>query len=75
MTSEDRAPPARTPITTTRRCPQVAVLRSFTLRTGSPDLTAFVRAALAIELGDERRGDRLLKDTEALAGPVRRAAD
>ncbi|MFI2369824.1 DUF6420 family protein [Streptomyces sp. NPDC018833] len=29
-----------------------AVLRSFQLRTGSIDLTAFVRAALAVELGD-----------------------
>ncbi|WP_411099002.1 DUF6420 family protein [Streptomyces sp. x-45] len=48
------------------------VLRSFALRTGSIELITFVRAALAIELGDERPVDRLLKDTEALAGPVRR---
>ncbi|MGW0672286.1 DUF6420 family protein [Streptomyces sp. NPDC002746] len=46
-----------------------AVLRSFALRAGGIDLTAFVRAALAIELGDERPVDRLLKDVEALAGP------
>ncbi|GAA2605145.1 hypothetical protein GCM10010304_63660 [Streptomyces roseoviolaceus] len=51
-----------------------AVLRSFQLRTGSIDLTAFVRAALAVELGDERPVDRLLQDAEALVGPVRRAA-
>ncbi|MGW0512405.1 DUF6420 family protein [Streptomyces olivaceoviridis] len=50
-----------------------AVLRSFQLRTGSIDLTAFVRATLAIELGDERPVDMLLKDAEALAGPMRRA--
>ncbi|MFC8208806.1 DUF6420 family protein [[Kitasatospora] papulosa] len=50
-----------------------AVLRSFQLRTGSIDLTAFVRAALAVELGDEHPVDRLLQDTEALVGPVRRA--
>lgn len=50
-----------------------AVLRSFALRTGSIELTAFVRAALAIELGDERPVDLLLKDAEALAGPVRPA--
>ncbi|MEU9485893.1 DUF6420 family protein [Streptomyces decoyicus] len=48
-----------------------AVLRSFHLRSGSIDLTAFVRAVLAVELGDERPTDRLLKDAEALAGPVR----
>lgn len=50
-----------------------AVLRSFALRTSSIELTAFVRAALVIELGDERPVDLLLKDAEALAGPVRRA--
>ncbi|MFJ7137985.1 DUF6420 family protein [Streptomyces fungicidicus] len=49
-----------------------AVLRSFTLRTGRIELTAFVRAALAVELGDERPVDVLLKDAEALVGPVRR---
>jgi hypothetical protein len=49
-----------------------AVLRSFKLRTGSIDLTAFVRAALAVELGEERPVDRLLQDAEAVAGPVRR---
>ncbi|MFE2038209.1 DUF6420 family protein [Streptomyces scopuliridis] len=49
-----------------------AVLRSFQLRTGSIDLTAFVRAALAVELGDERPADLLLQDAEAPVGPVRR---
>ncbi|AQW50731.1 DUF6420 family protein [Streptomyces violaceusniger] len=50
-----------------------AVLRSFHLRTGSIDLTAFVRAALAVELGDQHPVDRLLQDAEALVGPVRGA--
>ncbi|MER5617566.1 DUF6420 family protein [Streptomyces sp. NPDC002215] len=49
-----------------------AVLRSFQLRTGSIDLTAFVRAALAVELGDERPADLLLQGAEALVGPVRK---
>ncbi|MET8613916.1 DUF6420 family protein [Streptomyces misionensis] len=48
------------------------VLRSFQVRLGSIDLSAFVRAALAIELGDKRPTDLLLQETEALAGPVRR---
>ncbi|MGD9482851.1 DUF6420 family protein [Streptomyces sp. TRM70308] len=48
------------------------MLRSFALRTVGIDLTAFVRAALAIELGDKRPVDLLLKDAEAPAGPVRR---
>ncbi|MFB7176869.1 DUF6420 family protein [Streptomyces sp. NPDC056257] len=48
-----------------------SVLRTFQLRTGSIDLTAFVRAALAVELGDERPVERLLQDAETLAGPVR----
>ncbi|MFD6967774.1 DUF6420 family protein [Streptomyces sp. NPDC059949] len=48
-----------------------AVLRTFQLRTGSIDLTAFVRAALTVELGDERPVDRLLQDAAALVGPVR----
>jgi len=39
---------------------------------GRIELTAFVRAALAVELGDERPVDVLLKDAEALVGPVRR---
>ncbi|MFF3258074.1 DUF6420 family protein [Streptomyces sp. NPDC002932] len=46
--------------------------RCCTVEVGGIDLTAFVRVALAIELGDERPVDRLLKDVEALAGPVRR---
>ncbi|WP_420708471.1 DUF6420 family protein [Streptomyces sp. ERV7] len=49
------------------------MLRSFPLRTGSIDRTAFIRAAHAIELGEERPVDLLLKNAEALAGPVRRA--
>ncbi|KWT63538.1 hypothetical protein ADL21_02365 [Streptomyces albus subsp. albus] len=50
-----------------------AVFRSFQLRTGSIGLTAFVRAALAVELGDNGPVDRLLQETEALVGPVRSA--
>ncbi|MEU2603031.1 DUF6420 family protein [Streptomyces hirsutus] len=49
------------------------VLRSFKVRTGSIQLAAFVRAALAIELGDFSLADRLLKETETLVGPVRLA--
>lgn len=52
-----------------------AVLRTFQVRTGSIDLTAFVRAALAVELGDYRPVDLLLKETEALVGPVRQVGD
>uniref|UniRef100_UPI002F91BD0D DUF6420 family protein n=1 Tax=Streptomyces virginiae TaxID=1961 RepID=UPI002F91BD0D len=47
------------------------VLRTFRLRNDSIDLNAFVRALLAIELGDSHPTDRLLTETEALAGPVR----
>lgn len=49
-----------------------AVLRIFEVRNGSIALAAFVRAALAVELGDFTPTDRLLQETEALAGPVRR---
>ncbi|MFH8520264.1 DUF6420 family protein [Streptomyces gelaticus] len=49
------------------------VLRSFEIRTGSIPLAAFVRAALAVELGDERPVDRLVQDAEAVAGPMRPA--
>ncbi|WP_251066202.1 DUF6420 family protein [Streptomyces sp. ISL-36] len=43
-------------------------LRSFEVRTGSIPLTAFVRAALAVELGDFTLADRLLEETEARFG-------
>ncbi|MBZ3918158.1 DUF6420 family protein [Streptomyces acidiscabies] len=49
------------------------VLRSFEVRTGSIPLTAFVRAALAVELGDPSLADRLLQEAEARFGPVRPA--
>ncbi|NED35827.1 DUF6420 family protein [Streptomyces sp. SID8499] len=48
------------------------VLRIFEVRKGSIELTAFVRAALAVELGDFTPTDRLFQETEALVGPVRR---
>ncbi|MER5252294.1 DUF6420 family protein [Streptomyces sp. NPDC002855] len=51
------------------------VLRSFEVRTGSIPLTAFVRAALAVELGDFALADRLLQETEARFGPVRQAEE
>ncbi|MEU7206081.1 DUF6420 family protein [Streptomyces sp. NPDC045470] len=51
-----------------------AVFRSFQLRAGSIGLTVFVRAALAVELGDYSPVDRLLQEAEALAGPVRTAS-
>ncbi|MEW2577673.1 DUF6420 family protein [Streptomyces syringium] len=51
------------------------VLRSFEVRTGSIPLTAFVRAALAVELGDFTLADRLLQETEARFGPVRQAGE
>ncbi|MEU5510823.1 DUF6420 family protein [Streptomyces fungicidicus] len=49
--------------------------RPFTLRIGSIELIAFVRAALAIELSDERPVDVLPKDAEALVGPGRTHAE
>ena len=51
------------------------MLRIFDVRNGSIALAAFVRAALAIELGDFTLTDRLLQETEALAGPVRQARE
>ncbi|MFE4574604.1 DUF6420 family protein [Streptomyces chartreusis] len=51
------------------------MLRIFEVRTGSIALAAFVRAALAVELGDFTPTDRLLQETEALAGPVRQEGD
>ncbi|MET9562513.1 DUF6420 family protein [Streptomyces tauricus] len=52
------------------------VLRIFEMRTTSITLAKFVRAALAVELGDFTPVDRLLQETEALAGPVgQREAD
>ncbi|MFD7439732.1 DUF6420 family protein [Streptomyces sp. NPDC059861] len=47
-------------------------LRIFEVRTGSIALAAFVRAALAVELGDFAPADRLLQEKEGLAGPARR---
>jgi len=51
------------------------VLRIFEVRNGSIMLAAFVRAALAVELGDFNPADRLLQETEALAGPVRQSGE
>ncbi|WSS78997.1 DUF6420 family protein [Streptomyces sp. NBC_01174] len=48
-------------------------LRSFEVRTGTIPLAAFVRAALAVELGDFTLVDRLLEEAEARFGPVRPA--
>ncbi|MCX5256750.1 DUF6420 family protein [Streptomyces canus] len=39
-------------------------------RASSPNI-----AALAVELGDFTPGDRLVQETEALAGPVRQAGE
>ncbi|MEU9397665.1 DUF6420 family protein [Streptomyces sp. NPDC048324] len=46
--------------------------RIFEVRNASITLAAFVRAALAVELGDFAPADRLAQEAEALAGPVRR---
>ncbi|WP_405632405.1 DUF6420 family protein [Streptomyces sp. NBC_01174] len=43
------------------------------MRTGTIPLAAFVRAALAVELGDFTLVDRLLEEAEARFGPVRPA--
>ncbi|MFI6341371.1 DUF6420 family protein [Streptomyces sp. NPDC050535] len=51
------------------------MLRIFEVRTADIALTAFVRAALAVELGDFTPADRLLHETEALAGPVRQGSE
>jgi len=52
-----------------------AVLRSFKVRAGTIGLAGFVRAALAVELGDFAPVARLLGETEALVGPVRQAGE
>jgi hypothetical protein len=49
----------------------VSVHRFFEVRKGSIALTPFVRAALAVELGDFSLTDWLMQESEALAGPVR----
>jgi hypothetical protein len=46
------------------------VFRSFEVRNGSITLAAF-----AVELGDFAPADRLVQETEALAGPVRREGE
>ncbi|MEU9384578.1 DUF6420 family protein [Streptomyces sp. NPDC048279] len=51
------------------------VFRIFEVRNGSIALAAFVRAALAVELGDFAPTDRLVQEAEALAGPVRREGE
>lgn len=48
---------------------------SFEVRTGSIPLTTFVRAAVAVELGDFPLADRLLQETEARFGPIRQAEE
>ncbi|MEJ8640564.1 DUF6420 family protein [Streptomyces sp. MS1.HAVA.3] len=50
---------------------QGGILRSFEFPAGSIETTAFVRALLAVELGDGGPAGRLLEEAEALAGPVR----
>ncbi|MFI1067886.1 DUF6420 family protein [Streptomyces spororaveus] len=50
---------------------QGGLLRSFEFPAGSIETTAFVRALLAVELGDDGPASRLLQEAEALAGPVR----
>ncbi|MGW1252249.1 DUF6420 family protein [Streptomyces sp. NPDC002535] len=51
------------------------VLRCFEVRAGSVPLAAFVRAALAIELGDLIPAGRIVEEAEARFGPVRRAEE
>ncbi|WP_309030247.1 DUF6420 family protein [Streptomyces alfalfae] len=51
------------------------VFRIFEVRNGSIALAVFVRAALAVELGDFAPADRLVQEAEALAGPVRRKGE
>lgn len=52
-----------------------SALRLFEVITEGITLTAFVRAALAVELGDFTPTDRLLQEVEALAGSVRREGE
>ncbi|MGW1226588.1 DUF6420 family protein [Streptomyces sp. NPDC002530] len=47
------------------------VLRCFEVRAGSIPLGAFVRAVLAVELGDLGPADRLASEAEDRFGPVR----
>ncbi|SDM69885.1 hypothetical protein SAMN05444921_11233 [Streptomyces wuyuanensis] len=51
------------------------VFRIFEVRNESIALATFVRAALAVELGDFTLADRLVQEAEALAGPVRREGE
>lgn len=51
------------------------VLRCFEVRAGSIPLDAFVRAVLAVELGDLSPADRIVEEAEARFGPVRRAEE
>jgi hypothetical protein len=51
------------------------VLRCFEVRAGSIPLAAFVRATLAIELGDPIPAGRIVEEAEARFGPVRRAEE
>ncbi|MFD3883156.1 DUF6420 family protein [Streptomyces microflavus] len=49
------------------------VLRCFEVRNGTVPLASFVRAVLAIELGDFIPAGRIMKESEARFGPVRRS--
>ncbi|MDN3262867.1 DUF6420 family protein [Streptomyces sp. CSDS2] len=49
------------------------VLRCFEVRNGAVPLAAFVRAVLAIELGDLVPAGRIVEEAEARFGPVRRS--
>ncbi|WP_073224340.1 DUF6420 family protein [Streptomyces sp. NBRC 110465] len=49
------------------------VLRCFEVRTGAVSLAAFVRAVLAVELGDLVPAGRIVEEAEARFGPVRPA--
>lgn len=51
------------------------VLRCFEVRNGAVSLTAFVRAVLAVELGDLIPAGRIVEASEARFGPVRRAEE
>ncbi|GGY71346.1 hypothetical protein GCM10010363_60790 [Streptomyces omiyaensis] len=51
------------------------VLRCFEVRTGVVPLAVFVRAVLAVELGDLSLAGRLVEEAEARFGPVRRAQE
>jgi hypothetical protein len=51
------------------------VLRCFEVRKGAVTLTVFVRAVLAIELGDLIPAGRIVEESEARFGPVPRAEE